>query len=209
MPHSLTGTLVILSEPSRLPALSTTALANPAPGRHTRRKVQAMGIEQTIAGVRAAATRVDEALEGVAAAKQALWHEALKALVRRDGDGWERDLVRRLYWDVPQLPVKTLEAAVGTAARVRELAGPGPVLGTCDDCDTELRATSRTQLASGSTCCTSCEQKRRKASRSPQAGDWDTDIPGPEIPPEWYEEPGDGAAPPQSYDQVASLRRPC
>ena len=162
-----------------------------------------MDVQLAVSAVRAATARVEEALEGVAVAKQALQHAALKALVEVDGDATrERELIRLLYWDVPLLPVKTIEAAVGTAARVRELAGPGPVLATCEGCGAELRATSRTQLAAGLAQCRPCERRRQEAAIAQLGDPW----PGPpedDIPAQWYEDldrmfgPGNGEPAPQ------------
>lgn len=156
-----------------------------------------MDIDEAITQVRNAAAGVDEALAAVTAAKHALNRAALAALVAVDGDEeQERALVRRLYWDVPELAVKSLEAVVGTAARVRELAGPGPRLGSCEDCGTELHATSRTQLAAGVTCCEPCQQQRRQPP-PPPAMEWPSAHRNgccPDPPPAWYDELDD--APP-------------
>jgi hypothetical protein len=146
-----------------------------------------MNVEQATHRVRAAAARVDEALEAVAAAKQALHREALKALVAVDGDEVQRDLVHRLYWDVPELPVKTLAAVIGSAARVRQLATPGPLLGACDVCGAEVRATSRSHLDRRFARCKPCEPKPRYDWGASAGDDWYPDAADREEPPEWWE----------------------
>lgn len=121
-----------------------------------------MDIDDAIRTVRAAATALEEAHEQVAAAQQTLQRDALRAVIDADGDEEVRELVRRLYWEMPDLPVKTLEAVIGPARRVRELAAPGPALGPCADCGTELHATSRTNLAQGQDTCHPCTRERKR-----------------------------------------------
>lgn len=180
--------------------LSTTPLPRATTAAVPEPMVADMDIDEAVDTVRSAAARVERALADVEAAKQTLQREALKALVGFDGDdGGEQVLISRLYWDVPELPVKTLEAAVGTLARVRQLAGPGPVVGRCDDCDLELRATSRTQLTSGATTCKPCEKKRREAADAERWRPWRDDVPDGPVPPDWYDgldTPDFGWAPP-------------
>lgn len=155
-----------------------------------------MDIDEAITQVRNAAAGVDEALAAVTAAKHALNRAALAAFLAADGDEeHERALVRRLYWDVPEVAVKTLEAVVGSAARVRELAGPGPRLGSCEDCGTVLHATSRTQLAAGASRCEPCDKRRLESPPPPPAMDWPRahangccPDPLPDPPPEWDDE---------------------
>lgn len=156
--------------------------------RSPRHTVVAMDIDQAVEKVRSAAARVEHALADVEAAKQTLQREALKALVSLEGDkGREQALISRLYWDVRELPVKTLEAAAGTPARVRQLAGPGPVVGRCEDCDIEMRATSRTQLAGGATVCKPCEKKRRDAAEAARWRPWHGEVPDGPVPADWYD----------------------
>jgi hypothetical protein len=151
-----------------------------------------MDIEEAIAKVRAAAGCVDDALDAVTYAKQDLQRAAIVALLEVEGDeDAERELVRRLYWEVRELPVKTLEVVVGPAGRVRELAGPGPALAPCPDCQAERRAASRTELSSPPHRCKPCEQRLReqpyerweRTAISPWGddGDWPDDLP-PEPP---------------------------
>jgi hypothetical protein len=142
-----------------------------------------MQTEEPIDVIRAAARRVETSVAAVAEAKEALQRQALRALVNLDGDEQERELVRTLYWQVLELPVKTLEVAVGSRARMRELAGPGPVLGTCDECGVEVQASSRTQLAAGSPRCKPCEAKPRQPLWSPSQLDGEADVPLPDEPP--------------------------
>jgi hypothetical protein len=163
-----------------------------------------MDIEEAIAKVRAAAGCVDDALEAVADAKQDLQRAAIVALLEVEGgEDAERELVRRLYWEVRELPVKTLEAVVGPAGRVRELAGPGPALAPCPDCQVERLAASRTELASPPHRCKSCEQRWREQPYERwerptigawgDEGDWPDDLPSE--PPEWDDAVEDPEAP--------------
>lgn len=129
-----------------------------------------MGIEESVETaverVLAQVRRLHRAREEVAAAQTALQREALSVLVAGDGDvEYERELVRALYWRVPDLPVRTLEAIAGTATRVRQLAAPGPLLGECEECGEELRATSRSGLAHPSKHCPPCTRKLREKER--------------------------------------------
>jgi hypothetical protein len=150
-----------------------------------------MDIEQAITGVHAAVARVDAAQEAVAAAKDILQREALRALVAAEDDDTTRELVRRLYWEVPELPTKTIEAVLGTRTRVFKLAGPGPVIGACDDCGTDIRATSRTHRNSGASVCEGCLDVRRKAEqeRLRRLNGWEIDEPPPDD--DWFDEPED------------------
>lgn len=146
-----------------------------------------MDIEHALTRVRTAAAQIDESLAAVTAARQALQREALRALMAFDGDDERhRDLVRALYWEVPALPAKTLEAVVGgTAAEMRALAAPGPLVGSCDGCGAELRATSRTQLAKPPDECPNCEKERRRREREHRQQGWyEDDHPAP--PPDWF-----------------------
>jgi hypothetical protein len=168
-----------------------------------------MDIEHAVREIQAAAGRVDEALAGVEAARQTLQCEALRALVEVNADEDRLcDLIRRLYWDVPGLPVKTLEAAVGPPARVRELAGPGPMVGACEDCGVELHASSRTQLATGLTCCKPCEKQRRAAERAAElAADAERRAAASRSRAEWYDDEGeDSAWPAEWHDRFDDLR---
>lgn len=86
------------------------------------------------------------------------------------------------------LPVKSLEAAVGTAAQVRVLAAPGPLVGPCQDCDQQVRATSRTQRAKSPWRCERCEAERRRLERERLRTRWsDADDDPPPAPPGWEE----------------------
>lgn len=132
-----------------------------------------MDTEDALARIHAAAARVDQSLDAVTAAQQALQREALRALLAADGDeDRQRALVRALYWEVPALPVKTLEAAVGTAAQVREVAAPGPLVGPCQDCGQQQPATSRTQRAKRPWRCGACEEERRRVERERMRALW-------------------------------------
>jgi 3'-phosphoadenosine 5'-phosphosulfate (PAPS) 3'-phosphatase len=162
-----------------------------------------MDITTAVAQVRQAAADVEQAVEAVDRAREALQRAALRALVDAGDDAAMRELLHQLYWNVPELPVKTLEAVVGGGARVRQLAGPGPVIGACTDCDTAIHASSRTHMTTRPTCCTSCKSareraRRAQAMRSINGGPWDDDgSPGP-VPAEWYDtlEPPDEDWPP-------------
>lgn len=139
-----------------------------------------MDTPQALTNVRAAVDRLDEALAAVTTAQQDLQREALLALLAADGDHErQRAVVRALYWDVPALPVKTIEAAIGTARQVRELAAPGPLVGTCEGCGAEILATSRTQAAQGADRCGPCESEHRRLERQRQEAQWrrETDEP--------------------------------
>jgi hypothetical protein len=125
-----------------------------------------MDINQALTNVRAAAIRVEEAARSVASAKEELHRLALQALVTADDEAERHALVHGLYWEVRDLPVKTIEAVVGPRARVLEIVGPGPSLGTCTGCATELFATSRTDLTSGRQRCGACEREARRAERA-------------------------------------------
>jgi hypothetical protein len=127
-----------------------------------------------------------------------------------------QEVVRQLYWDVPELPVKTLEAAVGSPKRVRELAGPGPLLGDCSDCGVEVRATSRTQLADGTSTCKPCTRERQEAERARRQAAWArAGEPGPldwqdELgwceEPGWYDDDFDDEGPDPESDRPPPLR---
>lgn len=150
-----------------------------------------MDTEVLIEDVREAADVVDAALEAVEEARRALHRAALRALVAVDGDDErERQLVRTLYWDVPAVPVKTMEAVIGSAKQVRDLAAPGPLLGRCDGCEAEVFATSRTHRDTGPVRCKPCERKHRPAAIRPPhpwpPDPWHEDAPPPE-PPDWDE----------------------
>ncbi|MGI8573761.1 MAG: hypothetical protein ACR2MA_00130 [Egibacteraceae bacterium] len=94
-------------------------------------------------------------------ARKALHAETIKALMAVEGED-ERTLVRHLYWYVPALPVTVLQAVVSGAARVRELAGQGPRLGSCER-GNDVHAHSRTQLVASQDPgrCASCERRLR------------------------------------------------
>jgi hypothetical protein len=125
--------------------------------------------------------------EAVEEARLALHRAALRALIGVAGDAdRERTLVRSLYWDVPELPVKTIEVVVGGPAEVRARAGPGPLLGRGDMGDVEGHATSRTHLATGTPRCKPCDRKRKPASPTLPPNPWDEDA-FPLEPPEWDE----------------------
>lgn len=152
-----------------------------------------MDIAQALTNVRAAADRLDEALAAVTTAQQDLQREALVALLAAEGDHErQRVVVRALYWDVLALPVKTLEAAIGTARQVRELAAPGPLLGSCEDCGAEILATSRTQATQGADRCGPCETEHRRLARQRQEEQWRREA---EAPPEAPEPDDDGFLP--------------
>jgi hypothetical protein len=86
-----------------------------------------MDTEPLIREVRDAADRVAASREAVEEARRALHRAALRALIAVEGDAdRERALVRTLYWDVPELPVRTIEVVVGGPAAVRARAGTGP-----------------------------------------------------------------------------------
>jgi hypothetical protein len=134
-----------------------------------------MDIEHALSQVQAAHARVDESQEALAAAKQALQRTALQALLAVDGDdGRQRDLVRRLYWEVPAVPVNAIEVVVGSAARVRKLARPGPLVGACDVCGADVQATTRTQLAKGHARCPGCVPEP-VVPPQPEVGHWPDD----------------------------------
>lgn len=142
-----------------------------------------MDTAQALTNVRAAADRLEAALAAVTTAQQDLQREALLALLAADGDHErQRAVVRALYWDVPALPVKTLEAAIGTARQVRELAAPGPLVGTCEGCGAEILATSRTQAAQGADRCGPCETERRRLERQRQQEQWRREAEAPPRP---------------------------
>lgn len=136
-----------------------------------------MDIDQAITTVRAAVGRLDEATEAVAAAKEALQREALRVLVAAEDEAEARQVLHRLYWDVPEVPIKTLEAVAGSSTRVYKLVGPGPVVARCEDCAADIRAKSRTHAARGVTVCDDCLEVRRKAElerwREPGPDSWD------------------------------------
>lgn len=82
------------------------------------------------APIHAAAQRVAHARAALDAAQKALASEVFATLAHLDGDA-ERELVSYLYWHVPSLATTFLTAAVGgSQARMRQLAGRGPVRGT-------------------------------------------------------------------------------
>lgn len=142
-----------------------------------------MDTVQALTNVRAAADRLDEALAAVTTAQQDLQREALLALLAAEDDHErQRTVVRALYWDLPALPVKTLEAAIGTARQVRELAAPGPLIGSCEGCGGEILATSRTQAAQGADRCGPCETERRRLERQRQEEQWRREAEVPPIP---------------------------
>lgn len=148
-----------------------------------------MDIEALIRDVRDAAGEVDACIQAVEDARRSLHRSALKALMAVSGDRErERALVAALYWEVRAVPVKTLEAVVGSAAQVRALAGPGPLLGDCDVCATPVHATSRSNLATGVARCKPCEARRRLSRTPVMPGSWDDEVPSPDPPPEWEDD---------------------
>ncbi len=150
-----------------------------------------MDNDALIRSVRDAAERVDSCLQEVEDARRGLHRAALRALMAVDGDcEREQALVAALYWDIQTVPVKTLEAVIGSSAQVRALAGPGPLLGRCHDCDAPVRATSRTHLATGVERCQPCERQRRPRPGSTWQDGWGADLPAPDaspadVPPLW------------------------
>lgn len=163
-----------------------------------------MNVTDALASVRAASERVESAAAEVADAKQDLHRATLRALLDAETD---RDamaaLVSHLYWEVPEVQVKTLEVGVGSKARLKELAGPGPVRGTCKGCGCELRATSRTNLAARypATRCTACEWRRQEEREAAMWGN--APQPTPEAPPDWYPGEADPWADPDWLDEAS------
>jgi hypothetical protein len=134
-----------------------------------------MNIDQALRNVQQARERVDESQEALAAARHALQRTALQALLSVDGDDdRQRELVRQLYWEVPDMPVNAIDVVVGGAGRVRKLAGPGPLLGACDVCGADVHAGSRTQLAHGHARCPGCVPEPVVAPQ-PEVPDWPVD----------------------------------
>jgi hypothetical protein len=162
-----------------------------------------MDIDQAIDRIHAATAGLAHAQAAVEAAKQTLHREALRALIDADGDeAHQQALAHRLYWDVPELPVRTLEAVLGSGTAVRRIAGPGPVLGACSGCGAELRATSRSERASGAARCSPCdaahqaewarrlaEQHREDVRHSAGLRAWEDDHPGWGERTDWDDEP--------------------
>ncbi len=85
----------------------------------------------------------------------------------------QRALVRHAYWRMPEVPTGALRQAVDGDGPLRDLAGRGPVVGTCERCDRVLRALSRDDVdREGPGRCAAC--RTRPAS--------DGGLPGPVAP---------------------------
>lgn len=74
-----------------------------------------MDMDRAVSEMRHAEEDVKRAFAAVEDAKQTLQRAAVRLLLdRSDDEDAIRELIRRLYWEVPQVPVKALEVAVGT-----------------------------------------------------------------------------------------------
>ncbi|MGI8875040.1 MAG: hypothetical protein ACR2KP_12070 [Egibacteraceae bacterium] len=80
-----------------------------------------MDIAQTLTELETAVRDVEAAEAALAEGKQRLHRTALRALVAAEVETDLQQLVSRLYWEVPALPVRSIGAAVAEA-RQREYA---------------------------------------------------------------------------------------
>lgn len=62
------------------------------------------------------------------------------------GETESRAVIRHAYWWLPGVPTATLRRVVGSDARLRRMAGRGPVIGACRECGRVMRARGRDVL---------------------------------------------------------------
>lgn len=95
-------------------------------------------------------------------------------------------LLSLLYWQVPEVDTGVLRTAFGVAAPIHLAVGQGPDLGTCADCGTDVRASSRTHLASvrrpgpdggaEPLRCVSCARTAKEVERVAREREWRREI---------------------------------
>ena len=163
-----------------------------------------MNVDEAFASIAQAHAAFRDAQLQIEITKSALHTTAVTALAAVEPDD-QGALVHRLYWEMLEIPVKTLQAVVGTNAKVRELAGAGPVVGRCQDCEEELRASTRNEVNSSPQRCKRCEMRRHDHRFGRLDLGYDSDVPPPDYPPEWDDEDGWELPSPRRYWERQSL----
>ena len=91
----------------------------------------------------------------------------VRELLGQRGPVEQRALVRHAYWRMPEVPTEALWHALEGEERLRDLAGRGPVTGSCERCHRVVRARSRADV-DGDTSgpCTACRVEGPRVTRS-------------------------------------------